>query len=489
MAFKVDASFLRFLTMGALGTRRVADELRTRGFQPIEFERYSTSNKIWATKIKRLRVPDLLCARTGVRVEVRAKTDLKIKMSDAPANPDRVWDAGLRDEDIVALIACHEGADNPMPAPHAVYFSVRALRQSAHRSRLGQPKPASEGAERDREWPCTVPSRSGRVLDLGDGKLKVLMDADHRPSRRQTYTLGGKHAYVAPGDRFRAKSTILAGVPASLADLDSRLDDQYDPLEALGADSPVDRLAAVKALRYRPDLHDAARGALDQMLTRELQSRIALEAAASAAALGSNTGADFILSMLRPDIVERDMAMEAVFILSDLDTDFAREQLLEVAGAAAPPSDERRQAAIWGLGKAGHRTYRELVRFISDADEDVALHAIAAFGPDTPKPVIDSLTEILLTEDQSRIPAASEALRLIASADVVRSLISAAKSRSNKWVLATLGRLPSPLVRDHLRGTPLLETLEPMLLTAQDAHWLFRERTSSDLSFLLKQTL
>ena len=44
-------------------------------------------------------------------------------------------------------------------------------------------------------------------------------------------------------------------------------------------------------------------------------------------------------------------------------------------------------------------------------------------------------------------------------------------------------------MRDELRGTPLLEQLEPMLLTAQDAHWLFGERAYSDLSFLLKQSV
>lgn len=60
MAFKVDASFLRFLTMGALGVRRVVSELEDRGFEPIELERYCSSNKIWTTRIKRLRLPDLL---------------------------------------------------------------------------------------------------------------------------------------------------------------------------------------------------------------------------------------------------------------------------------------------------------------------------------------------------------------------------------------------------------------------------------------------
>src|ERR1700758_78409 len=100
MGFKVDSSFLRFVTMGARGVHRVAAELKQRGFEPIELERYCGSNKIWATKVKRLRLPDLLCVRTGLRVEVRAKSDLKIRMSDAPTNPERRWDTGLRDDDL-----------------------------------------------------------------------------------------------------------------------------------------------------------------------------------------------------------------------------------------------------------------------------------------------------------------------------------------------------------------------------------------------------
>ncbi len=210
MGFKADTSFLRFLSMGAVGVRRTMDRLRDRGFEPIELERYCGSNKIWTTKVKRLRLPDLLCVKTGMRAEVRAKTDLKIRMSDAPANPDRRWDAGLRDDDIVALITCFDSDDGPQPADEAVYFTVGALRASAARSRLGPPKSASEGAERDRTWPATVPTRDGTVLEVTEERLTVQMTADaERPVRRQTYTLRGKSAYVSPGATFRARTTFL----------------------------------------------------------------------------------------------------------------------------------------------------------------------------------------------------------------------------------------------------------------------------------------
>ena len=109
MGFKADTSFLRFLTMGAVGVRATMAQLHADGFEPIELERYCTSNKIWATKVKRLRLPDVLCVRTGLRIEVRAKSDLKVRMSDAPTNPDRRWDVGLRDDDVVGFVACEGG--------------------------------------------------------------------------------------------------------------------------------------------------------------------------------------------------------------------------------------------------------------------------------------------------------------------------------------------------------------------------------------------
>ena len=126
MAFKADTSFLRFLSMGAAGVHGTMDRLRNRGFEPIELERYCGSNKMWTPKVKRLHLPDLLCA----------ETDLKIRMSETPANPDRVWDAGLRDDDIVALITCFDTDDGPEPAEEAVCFTVGALLDGATRSLL-----------------------------------------------------------------------------------------------------------------------------------------------------------------------------------------------------------------------------------------------------------------------------------------------------------------------------------------------------------------
>lgn len=493
MSFKTDNSFLRFLSMGAAGVHRTIALLRSRGFEPIELERYCGTNKIWATKVKRLRLPDLLCVKTGMRVEVRAKTDLRIRMSDAPANPDRNWDAGLRDEDIVAFIACFDADDGPQPADEAVYFTVSALRGSAARSKLGPPKSASEGAERDRTWPAIVPSRDGTVLQVTADRLSVQMEADaERPTRRHTYRLHGKTVYVSPGDRFSAKTTFLAGIPPALADLSACLSHRYVPLDHLRASNAIDRYAAAKALPFRDDARSQVIPALEDLIGREVEERIALEAAGSAAALGSELGQDEIRRFVWDEDERPELRMEAVFILAELGrSPFTREQLNCIATHPRFDGDELRQAAVWGLGKAGLKSYEDLPAFIDDPDESVALHAIAAFGADTPRPVIDRLVQDLLAGTPRRAPAASEALRIIGSREVLQALVDTAGTArpAPDWIVATLGRLPPNLVRTYLRDSPLLDRVAPMLLTGQGAHWLTSEVATTGIAFLLKQDL
>jgi len=487
MGFKTDTSFLRFLSMGAIGVRQTMRQLRSAGFQPIELERYCASNKIWMTKVKRLRLPDLLCVRTGLRLEVRAKSDLKIRMSDAPNNPERTWDAGLRDNDIAAFIAIIEDADGKQtPADEAVFFTVRALRASSGQSTLGPPKSASEGAERDRTWPAVIPTQNGIVQSVTAEKLSVEMHiGDAR--RRQTYTLNGKHAYVRAGDRFRAEVSILAGAPAERANIGAFMQATYDPLAGLHEANPVDRYAAVKALPHREDLRAQAVPALEGLLASESEERVALEAAGSAATLGSALGQQRIGEVLWGE-GRQDVRMEAVLILTELGSQFSMQELIRVAGDAHFEGDEIRQAAVWGLGKAGLKAYREIVPFIGDSDENVALHAIVSFGSDTPENVVRSLVSELVSGENRRGAGASEALRLIANEAVLRVLLEASAD-GNDWVLATLGRLPPAVVRPAVAGTALASRLAPMLLLSEGANWLASENRVMDIAFLAKQNL
>jgi len=496
MGFKADTSFLKFLTMGARGVHHTMGQLTDAGFEPIELERYCGSNKIWTTKVKRLRLADVLCVRTGLRVEVKAKSDLKIKMSDAPTNPDRVWDAGLRNNDLIAFVACRESDDGPVPFDRPVFFNVEELRKTVGSSKLGPPKSASEGAERDRTWPATIPSRDGKVIQVTSEKIVTQMSAtSEQPARNQSFPLKGKTAYVRSGDTFTAGSCFLSGTPASTANLANYLSQSYDPLAALKSTNAVDRYAGAKALRFREGKASSVRSAIETLIGKETELRVKLEAAASAAAFGSSLGQDTIAEFVWKEQADKELAylrMEAVLILAELKTEkFSGVILKEIATHKAFAGNEVRQAAVWGLGKTGLKRYEELLPFIADSDEDVVLHAIAALGPDTPHAVIKRLVVTLAQADKVVAPAASQALREIGTDAVLKTLVDAYEQdpAARNWILATLGRMPPDLVRSKLQGLALMDRLEPMLLFAPGANWLSSEDMNINLSFLLKQNI
>lgn len=340
---------------------------------------------------KRLRLPDLLCVRTGTRVEVRAKSDLKIRMSDAPTNVERRWNSGMRGEDLTAFITCFDDDGTPRAAAEAAFFTFGDLQETEAKSQLGPVKSASEGAERDRTWSSIVPQRNGIVEFVDKTVIRVMMDADsERPGRPQTFQLRDRVPYVTTGDRFIAEASIIAGVPARRMGLKAYSQNKYRPLDDLDATDAVDRYAAVKSLPFTSVLKSKAAAAIERRLDVETEDRVLLEAAGAGTACESGEA----WSRLERFVWNQDRAdlrMEAVFILTELRSAGARDVLIKIANDPTFANDEIRQAAVWGLGKAGVQRYADLVSFLNDPERDVALHAIAAFGRDTPEAVIEQL--------------------------------------------------------------------------------------------------
>jgi hypothetical protein len=175
---------------------------------------------------------------------------------------------------------------------------------------------------------------------------------DAGATRKQTYTLNGKHTYVKADEAFKAEVSILAGAPDKLADLTSFLAKAYDPIADLKSQNPVDRYAGVKSLPQRKDLRAQALPALEALLKAEKEERVSLEAAGSSAALGSPLGQENIGKVVWGE-GRQDLRMEAVLILTELASPFAHAELTRIAGEQKFAGDEIRQAAVWGLGKAG----------------------------------------------------------------------------------------------------------------------------------------
>jgi hypothetical protein len=494
MAFKSSSSFLRFVTMGASGVRQTLQVLRSKGFSPIELERYSSSNKIWATKIKRLRMPDLLCVRTGLRVEVKAKSDLAIKMSHASNNVDRAWDAGMRDEDLIAFVACREEDGHPRASEEVNFFATGALRASRELARLGPPKSAADGAERDLEWPSYVAQYDGEVLEapLGNGaasagsRLRLRFEPSPGVFRTLTYNLRGKVPYVRSGDRFRGCETILAAVPTGKADLTQYLRRHYDPIAELTQGEVIDRYAAIKALPHRAELGNIARDLLVSRIREESDARVRLEAAGSAARFGAPDGERFLRDHAMGD-GPADLRMEAVFILTELRTNLGPSVLLEVANAPDAPT-EIRQAAVWGLGFAGHERYDLLLPYLDDEDENVALHAISAFGPHAPPHLVRELVHCLDERNPRLAAASSQALLMIDSdlaIDVLASVLHDSYCRT--WALVSLGQFAPMRVRARVRDEEALQAVAPLLRAFSDENWLATGDRPEALSFLLGQ--
>lgn len=314
------------------------------------------------------------------------------------------------------------------------------------------------------------------------------MEGDGGPARRQSFKLKGKNFYIAPGDKFIGGSDILAGTPAHLADLCTPLHFNYDPVADLTAASSLDRYAAAKAVMHRADAHTLALPILEGLMDHEMEHRVALEAAGTATFLGSSKGEDFVVETINGD-ENKALSMEAIFILSELKGTFARDQLIAVASDPKFQNDERRQAAVWGLGKSALKSYSDLLPFIADTEEDVAYHAISAFGGDTPEAVINRLIELLVSEDSRTASAASKALLVIGSRSALARLIAVASvnAHTSDWVLATIGRFCPQMVREELAGSPLLHQLAPMLLVANGANWLTRDESQASLRFLSRQ--
>jgi HEAT repeat protein len=329
-------------------------------------------------------------------------------------------------------------------------------------------------------------------LGIDNALIRTLFDTDgERPARPQRFQLRGKVPYVVSGEQFEAEASIIAGIPPRRASLGPYLQNKYDPLGQVAADDAVDRYAAVKSLPFLPEKKKEAMAAIEKRLHAEKEDRVLLEAAGAGAALGSEEawariGDFFVWGQERADL-----RMEAVFILTELGGDRSRDTLVKIATDAGSAEDEIRQAAVWGLGKTGLKRYVDLMPFLNDAERDVVLHAVAAFGSDTPSAVIDLLIAELTSGDKRRAPAASEALRMIGSDDALRQLIGAAEGKniSIDWILATLGRFPADKVRTALKDNPLLDRLGPLLLLSNTDNWLAEDTADIDMKFLFKQNL
>lgn len=489
MGFKSDREFLRNISIGAVGAKQVASLLNAGGFQIIELERYCTCNKIWATKIKRLRVPDLLCLKTGARLECRAKSVLKLTMSHSVNNADRAWDKGLRDDDLIAFIQCMPRDDNWQAADRVNLFRVRDMRRQAHLAGLGRMKAASEGSEIQLTWPGTVPTGAGRIEAVSPERIVALLNN----GRRQTYQLRRKEftlsAHARPGDAFEAGDTVIASALPTLVEPTVPAQAHYDFVADLDSGDTATVYAAVKALGFLSERGKRTSQKLESIVGGDGDVRVRLEAAASLARLGNEVGWLYLAAVARDADAIPEHRMEVALILGELPTEHAADVLDELAGAKNNPA-ELRAAAVWSLAAMPAGRAQKVLSYVDDDDEMTAVHAIVAASR-----LITEQNIAAVLADLGDHRRSAGMIRAVLRSDcnavpIVAQFLQTAEGDRRSWLLYLLAAKGRESCESYLRANaPDLASQLEFFWLHQVENWTNRLDVADQIDFLAQQNI
>jgi hypothetical protein len=409
--FKSDDSFLRKLAVGAAGTNTTIDRLKAMGFNPIELERGSTGFKIWKKiKIKRVRVPDVLCLDTGVRFESRGKTKLEISMSHSLKDPKRAWDAGMRDDDLVSIVVFEQDDGSPLELRQIspVHFvSVKDMRKAfaAGQVSITQPKGVEEGSEIRVMWTCAAANQRSVVFAVEPGKISLTPIPEARRQSIQLSRSKGKITLlpqVNTGDIVEANQIV-----ASVVSVNTKLQCPAPVSEAYFIDKLAsvnlsERYAAAKALRYRG--YASAKRVLESRMTDvDEDIYVQLEAAAALAAYDEQNGWEFLENKLRSPVmtVPLETQLETVIVASEIPKSRSEQLLIEVL-QDSERDGELRAGAAWALGQfASATSATALVDTFNSSPLEIKVEAARALLR-IAEPQIPHLIDILKNGDPDK---------------------------------------------------------------------------------------
>ena len=382
-AFKSDVSFLEKISMGAVGTHRVFEHLRDQGHTPLELERGSMSFKIWKNiKIKRIRVPDILCVACGRRVESRAKTTFEISMSHSLSDPERGWDYGLNDSDFVALVICKRVSDRPIDwrADELVqYISVHDLR-SAQRNNLivlVKPKGAEEGFEARISWPAAIAKSAGVVASVTNDRIQYRRENDRIITLSLSKQGLNLNPLVREGDAISENQVLAAVIPVVKQFPCSRKTGQEYYIAQLSSSSLSDRYTAVKALSTFPS-ESVSKALIDKVNESNEHIYVRLEAAAGLARHNEEQGWSFVKQCLTDDYLQN--RLEAVIVLGEIPNDTSCRLLCSVL-TDNQQHPEIRAGAAWALGELDNNSALSvLIDSFSAVDEGIRIEAARALA-------------------------------------------------------------------------------------------------------------
>jgi len=445
--FKSDDSFLRKLAVGAAGTNATIERLKALGFNPIELERGSTGFKIWKKiKIKRVRVPDILCLKTGLRFESRGKTKPEISMSHSLKDPRRAWDAGMRDDDFVSIVVFEQSAESPIDLKRMspVHFiSVKDLRDAfaGKRVSITKPKGVEEGSEIRVVWTSAIANQRSTVSEVSATRLRLTPTTAGKAQTVQLIRSKGA-IVLAPqvqmNDTVEPNQIVAAAVPVTLTLTCPPAVDEAHFVVKLASINLSERYAAAKALRYRR--YTTARPALEgRMNHAEEDIYVQLEAAAALAAHDHAAGWTFMETKLRSTVLDvpLETQLETLIVASEIPKPRSESLLVEVLRDTRR-DEELRAGAAWALGQfATASTATALVGTFNCTALEVKSEAARALLKIT-GPQVAHVVELLKTCDPSRRDGISWALARTGGFDPKDILLNA-DDNLRRWVSYIVG--------------------------------------------------
>ncbi|MDO8588768.1 MAG: HEAT repeat domain-containing protein [Armatimonadota bacterium] len=489
-AFKPDASFFQKIAIGAVGTRYVSNDLAKFGHNLVELERGSADTKIWKeVKRKRVRIPDLVCTRCGLRVESRAKTDNVLAMSHSPGEAERAWDYGMVGDDMVAFPVCQTTVEDYTSIgrlsmsssywrerrwlrwnePHYInYFTVRAFRETLH-DRTST-KGVTEGTETSIEWRALFASRPGIVDCVSDSRIRICFDGGG------SYTWGNKYqlpVVVAPGEHVEQGQVIACAVQPikgeELTCSDSLGSDKLAGL--IGSRRMTERFTGVKLVRLRRDSRFCSQiSCLAADQDEDIYVRLE-----SIAYLVSECGHD-LRELLLPYLQRSDpqLQLEAIITLAEIPIPAAILLLADILSTQDVPFFLR-SAAAWSLGRSGTREAAgHLMSAFSDVSLAVrqeALAGVTALGTGAIPVLLCGVSDA----NPDIAAGCAEALRQLGHlpGDTIARLVAGAISGDERtWMTWLLGNIPRHYVVSEIAR---YEGSRPDLHYALSVLWSFLE--------------
>jgi hypothetical protein len=486
LSLKPDSSFFRKIAIGAVGTRAICHDLEQHGHDVQELERGSLDTKIWKeVKRKRVRIPDLICVKCGLRVESRAKVAAKLTMSHSD-DEERAWDYGMVDADVVAFPVCDVADEAYWSAgqlaqqvsywherswvrwnakPFINYIRIKEFRAAPFLKE--RPKGVTEGSETIISWPSIFSTVNGHVDLIEDHRIVIKPLSG---SRRSWRFRGGVQPVVQRGQQVFENQLLASTVKPELpVTCSAVISDEYMGM-LISSRERTQRFTGVKLARLnRHAVHAAA--IRDLEADDEEDVYIRLEAAAYLVSVMGEAAASVFTPYLESTDEQRQL--EAVIALGESRANDA-VALLSALLADTDQPYFMRSAAAWCLGQIGDtEAAKQLIQSFRDVNaniRDEALDGITSIGNDATAILLAGITEV----DQSIAAGCAEALRRRslpkeAIEEAVRQLRG---PQTSPWTVWLLGNLPKDEV------APLIAKLQdksPELHFALTLLWAFTE--------------